>query len=93
MARRLVTDMRGEEAGPEDRGLGALVQSEMAESGELGPRGQEPRGEGTQGREDTPDMDSTPLLKIMSTSASDDMIDMRRLRRKNLTKGFSHKMN
>ena len=93
MARRLVTDMRGEEAGPEDRGLGALVQSEMAESGELGPRGQEPRGEGTQGRLDTPDMDSTPLLKIMSTSASDDMIDMRRLRRTNLTKGFSHKMN
>lgn len=70
MARRLVTDMRGEEAGPEDRGLGALVQSEMAESGELGPRGQEPRGEGTQGRLDTPDMDSTPLL----SSVEHDMV-------------------
>ena len=74
MARRLVTDMRGEEARPEDRGLGAPVQSEMAESGELGPRGQEPRGEGTQARVDTPDMDSTPLLKILSTLASSDDI-------------------
>ena len=60
MARRRVTDIRGEEASPEDKGLGALVQSEMAESGELGPRGQ------TEGRLDTPDIDSTPLLQILS---------------------------
>ena len=68
MARRLVTDNRGEEVSINDRGLGALAQSEMAESGELGPRGQQLLGEGTLGRLETLDMDSTPLLKICIVS-------------------------